>query len=419
MADFDFEAEFAKILASDTEGLLDAPPAPRRFTSEDRLERAFLEIVDFRAKEGREPDPHTRSIGERKLGARLEGIRADPEKLEKLKDLDTEFGLLTREKAPQSIDDVLASDEFNLLDDGYGITDVSRLPAAPPRTNTAPDYVAKRVKAKEFEKFEPLFKAKHAQLSAGVVEQKPYKSIETGINVIRDGLYFVLNGVMGYVDSEGEDEKTVTSAGKTITRQRLRVIFENGTESDLYRQSLAGRMAEEDGRIITQPADVAYDLAYAEPTAGGEASSEITSEASPDETPTGWIYVLRSLSTDPQVSSLRNLHKIGFSRGPVEKRIAGAEQSPTYLMAPVEIVDTYVTYDVNAAKLEHLLHQIFADVKVSLSQIDSEGKNYDPSEWFIVPREAIATAVELIQNGENTRYRYDKGSESFLEIKNG
>ncbi|MGJ9410530.1 GIY-YIG nuclease family protein, partial [Actinotignum sp. GS-2025b] len=93
------------------------------------------------------------------------------------------------------------------------------------------------------------------------------------------------------------------------------------------------------------------------------------------------------------------------------------EQSPTYLMAPVEIVDTYVTYDVNAAKLEHLLHQIFADVKVSLSQIDNEGKNYDPSEWFIVPREAIATAVELIQNGENTRYRYDKGSESFVPVQ--
>ena len=126
--------------------------------------------------------------------------------------------------------------------------------------------------------------------------------------------------------------------------------------------------------------------------------------------------MLCSLSTDPQISSLRNLHKIGFSRGPVEKRIAGAEQSPTYLMAPVEIVDTYVTYDVNAAKLEHLLHQIFADVKVSLSQIDSESKNYDPSEWFIVPREAIATAVELIQNGENTRYRYDKGSQSFVPV---
>ena len=192
-----------------------------------------------------------------------------------------------------------------------------------------------------------------------------------------------------------------------------RVIFENGTESALYRQSLATALGK-DGRIIVEPQSAALDLQQ-----GSDAAIAADEEENPDETPTGWIYVLRSLSTDPQISSLRNLHKIGFSRGPVEKRIAGAEQSPTYLMAPVEIVDTYVTYDVNAAKLEHLLHQIFADVKVSLSQIDSEGKNYDPSEWFIVPREAIATAVELIQKGENTRYRYDKGSESFLEIKNG
>lgn len=406
MADFDFEAEFAKFLASDTEGLLDAPPAPRRFTSEDRLERAFLEIVDFRAKEGREPDPHTRAIGERKLGARLEGIRADPEKLEKLKDLDTEFGLLTREEAPQSIDDVLASDEFNLLDDGYGITDVSRLPAAPPRTIATPESVAKREKAKDFEQFEPLFKAKHAQLRSGAAEQRSFP----GISAVQEGLYFVLGGVMGFVAAQGADQKYHTG-GELRTRQRLRVIFENGTESALYRQSLATALGK-DGRIIVEPQSAALDLQQ-----GSDTVTAADEEVNPDETPTGWIYVLRSLSTDPQISSLRNLHKIGFSRGPVEKRIAGAEQSPTYLMAPVEIVDTYVTYDVNAAKLEHLLHQIFADVKVSLSQIDNEGKNYDPSEWFIVPREAIATAVELIQNGENTRYRYDKGSESFVPVQ--
>lgn len=54
-----------------------------------------------------------------------------------------------------------------------------------------------------------------------------------------------------------------------------------------------------------------------------------------DDKESGHIYVLRSLSEDPQIAGIRDLHKIGFSRGPVEKRIAGAAHDSTYLIAPV------------------------------------------------------------------------------------
>src|SRR5699024_9637804 len=95
-------------------GLLDMPEKPKKVTSSDRLERAFLEIVEFRRTHGRLPSSTTREISERKLGARLDGIHADDGKVEALTHLD-EFGLLELPKAPGSIDELLDDDSIDLL----------------------------------------------------------------------------------------------------------------------------------------------------------------------------------------------------------------------------------------------------------------------------------------------------------------
>ncbi|MBD5074993.1 GIY-YIG nuclease family protein, partial [Xanthomonas citri pv. citri] len=71
-----------------------------------------------------------------------------------------------------------------------------------------------------------------------------------------------------------------------------------------------------------------------------------------DDVSTGFIYVLKSLSTDPQISSIKNLYKIGFTTGSVENRIRNAENQSTYLYAPVEIVTTYQVFNMNASKFE-------------------------------------------------------------------
>lgn len=111
---------------------------------------------------------------------------------------------------------------------------------------------------------------------------------------------------------------------------------------------------------------------------------------------TGWIYVLRSLSDEPQISSRNNLYKIGFSTVPVEKRIANAVNEPTYLMAPVEIVETYRTYNMKTSALEHLLHRVFAEVRLDLNQVGVDGRTYNVTEWFEVPLPVIRQAAELI-----------------------
>lgn len=388
----DSAADFQALLDADIDGLLDAPEVAQRMTSADRLERAFLEIVDFRRNHGRLPNSATRNIAERKLGARLEGILADEGKAAALQHLDSEFGLLMMPDAPESLDDLLESDELDeLIGDTGGILDLSDLPAR--KVADAPDSVAKRKKALDFENFEHLFKAKHSELAEGIMVLAGFK----GVQSIQEGRFFVLNGVMLFVAEIGESQSLILG-GKAEQKQRLRVIFENGTESALYRQSLSIRLHEQEGQALVN--------------AGASAEDILDADAE-----TGHIYVLKSLSEDPLISGIADLHKIGFSTGSVEKRIRNAAKSPTYLMAPVKVVEDYRTYNLKASALEHLMHRVFADVRLALTQVDLKGRNYDPSEWFVAPRKVINQAINMIMSGEITGYVYDPATQRLVELE--
>ncbi|WP_024441611.1 GIY-YIG nuclease family protein [Mycobacterium sp. UM_WGJ] len=387
-AGFATPASIDALLASDVGGLLDAPEKPARVTSADRLERAFHEIVEFRRIHGRAPSSTTREIAERKLGARLDGILANEDKTAALRPLD-EFRLLTIPEAPMTIDDLLDGDQFELLGDESGLLDISDLPAR--KNPDAAESVAKRKKCHDFDQFANLFKMKHAELADGTVTLAPFK----GLSTVAEGRFFVLAGVMLFVAEVGETREMIVG-GKPEQKQRLRVIFENGTESSMYRQSLSIRLFEQDGQAIVRT---------------GLSEDEVLDA----DVESGYIYVLRSLSDDPQIAAMTDLHKIGFSRGPVERRINNAEKSPTYLMAPVEVVASYRTYNLKTSALENLLHRVFAEVRLDLTQIDRKGHPYDPSEWFVVPRNVINQAIELIVSGDIVNYAYDTHQRRFIE----
>lgn len=382
--------DFEALLDSDADGLLDAPEKAPKISSADRLQRAFLEVVEFRRSHGRIPSSSTRDIAERKLGARLDGILANDDKITALKPLD-EFGLLDVPEAPASIEDVLLGDEFDLLGDESGLLDVSDLPVR--KAPEAPASVEKRKKSTDFDQFEHLFKTKHVELADGTVTLAPF----TGLPTVQEGRFFVLNGVMLFV-AEVHATKTMVVGGKPEPKQRLRVIFENGTESAMYRQSLSLRLHEQEGQAVVRT---------------GIDDDEIFDAG----TESGHIYVLRSLSTDPQIAGITDLHKIGFSTTSVEQRIKNAEKSPTYLMAPVKVVEDYRTYDLRPSALEHLLHRVFAEVRLDLSQVDRKGRNYDPSEWFVVGRNVINQAINMILSGEIVDYVYDAHLGRLVERK--
>lgn len=374
------EGALQNLFDSDEGGLLDTPEKPKRVTSSDRLERAFLEINEFYREHQRIPSSTTREIAERKLGARLDGILANEGKTEALEPLD-EFDLLTPPEPPSSIEEVLAEDDLDLLTDDSGILDVSDLPT---RKSPETDFdIAQRKKAEDFEQFEHLFKQRHAELASGEYRLIPFP----GAQVVQEDAFFILNGMMLFVAEVGESQRR-RNGGRERIKQRLRVIFENGTESSLFRQSLATRLHEQEGLAMAR---TTVDLA----------------EIEDSDMQTGNIYVLRSLSDDPQIADIPDLYKIGFSRGEVEGRIAHADQQPTYLMAPVQIVATYRTYNLRTSALEHLLHRIFAPARLQISQVGPSGKTYEPSEWFAVPLPVINQAIDLIMSGEITDHEYD------------
>lgn len=379
-------ASIDAILDSDVDGLLDAPEQATKVTSEDRLKRGFLEITEFRRTHDRLPSSTTRDIAERKLGARLDGILANDEKIAALKPLD-EFGLLDTPEAPASLDDLLGGDDLDLLGDESGLLDVSDLPVR--RQVYDAEGAARRQKAQDFEQFEPLFKHKHAELREGSSKLLPYP----GMTHIVPGTFFVLNGVMLFIAEVGETEYKKTTVREN-KRERLRCIFENGTESSMYRQSLAIRLSDDDGQMVTQ--------------------AEMP-EILDDDRVSGYIYVLRSRSEDFEIAAMKDLHKIGFTRGSVDVRIKNAEKLPTYLMAPVEVVASYRTYNLKISALENLLHRVFADVRLNLTQIDRQGRGYDPSEWFVVPRDVIDHAIDLIISGDIVRYVYDAQARRLVE----
>lgn len=367
------------IFEDDPFGLLDVrPPPPPGATEFDRLLKSFEEISAFYDEHGREP---TDADDEFHLQARLESIRGNPEKRSALSDQDR-HGLLSApdDPPPASIDEILASDTSGILEDGAADIFVLKNVQAPA---TMPEYVARRKMAQDFEKFEPLFQQCQQDLNGGVRRTVAF----TGDDGIAAGDFFILRGLLTYVAEKGPP---IPKDGKTD--HRLRCIFSNGTESDLLMLSLARQLYDE-GRRVSRAGEVFLNLQGKE---------------------TGYIYILRSLGTAPEIKSARNLFKIGFSRGPVTERIRNAEKDPTYLMAPVHLVEEFECYDLNVAKLEHLLHVFFSDAKFHLQVVGADGKIYTPKEWFMVPLEQIEEAVFHLEKGNILEYRYDPQTERIV-----
>lgn len=364
------------LIAADTDGLLDLPEKPKPVTDVDRLTKAFREVSEFYAQHGREPSPETLDISERKLGARLVGIRASDDKMAALKDVD-EHGLLTAVEAPSTLEELIESDLLGVVGDVPDLYDTSSLPAR--KSPTDDGQRAVRVKSEDFGAFAEHFKAKHAGLADGSWRLTNF----AGEQSIREGRFFVISGLMCFVAEVREPD-----VERSEEKPRLRVIFENGTESSMYRESLANRLYENDGQALTRSSIDATEI--------GDADVEA-----------GYIYVLRSLSDNPDISSLENLYKIGFSRGPVEQRIRGAAKSPTYLMAPVEIVANYRAYNLRPSALEHLIHRVFDSARLKASVVNAAGLPVAATEWFLVPLKVIDEAIDLIMSGDIVDYVYN------------
>lgn len=383
-----------RIFDNDENDLLKVSHKSKSLTPQDKLEQSFLEIADFYVEANRVPRADTTEMAERKLGIRLRAIMLDDDMVKALQHLD-EHNLLTPEPAPESIEDLLSSDQFGLLDDPTGILTIRNVPKDVER----PDQIARVRKAKNFAQYEPLFHEMHTRMKAGEFTRIRISSE----NQIKKGRFFVLKGVLIYVADEGEK-----FASKVKVNAKLHVIYENGTESNILLRSLARslyRSDDEGGGSRVVP--INYKELSEWQDSESVTSTSIQTNVTADDTESGYVYVLKSQSDVPQVQDVPDLYKIGFTTGTVEDRIKNATTDPTYLNAPVEITATYKCYNMNTQKLEHILHRFFGDVKLDMSISGADGKAYVPSEWYSVPLEIIDEVIDMIDDGTITEYHYD------------
>jgi len=244
--------------------------------------------------------------------------------------------------------------------------------------------IANRAVCEDFDSFKPLFERVQRELKSGVRQSLPVdKMDEIKLTKIQQGQFFIIGGQFAYVAEVGKDFRTEYDRRDS----RLRVIYDNGTESNLLARSFQRSLypdKDNAGRIITDP----------------NAGPLFANEPAEDDLASGTIYVLRSKSDNPLVAANRDvLHKIGVTGGKVENRLANASLDPTFLLADVEVVATYVLYNVNRVKLENLIHRVFDSAQLDIEIKDRFGNPVKPREWFLVPLFIVDEVVDRIKDG--------------------
>lgn len=380
----------------DALGLTSEPVKTRSHTpQEERIIAGFEDILRFQQKHGRAPQQGAeRDIFERLYALRLDQLRKLPEARLLLAALDGP-GLLAGESRavnPEELDDDALLAE---LGEGLGGADPQASDITTLRhvrssaEKKAAEEIAERTPCEDFVQFAPLFEQVEQDIAGGRRLVRPFRG-EASIEV---GNLFIVGGLYAYVAEKGEE--FATSSGQPDAR--LRVIYGNGTESNLLLRSLQKALSsDQDGRrIIDTEAD---------------AGPLFERSVEPDDIETGTLYVLRSHSTEPFVRENRDLiHKIGITGGKVEARISGAEHDATYLLAGVEVMAQYKLHNIRRSKLESLFHRLFAEAQLDLTLHDRFGHPVKPREWFLVPLSVIDEAVERLIDGTITEYRYDRG----------
>jgi len=370
---------------------------------QERMIAGFEDIQRFYRENERLPQHgEDRDIFERLYSVRLDRIRANSECLGLLRPMDVD-GILadrvcetTEEYEVNSDDELLEALGVGPTDDD--ITTMKHVRSAVQRNaeRNVPEEVAQRKPCEDFDELRLDFEAVQADLETGRQSTELFKT--SSRSQIRKGDWFIVDG----------QKALVAEAGEWFTPEhgerdrRLRVIFDNGTESDLLLRSLRRALNKDENsrRIVPPQPDTDEDFSDLGPL--------FSSEVEEGDCASGAIYVARSLSDHPFVQeNCEILHKIGLTTGDPEKRVAGAKKETTYLFAAVELVAVYRLANINCKAFESLLHKFLARARIDLALADRFGGKVQPREWFLVPLPVIEEVVERIKDGSISDYVFD------------
>lgn len=293
-----------------------------------------------------------------------------------------------------SLEDIFNSDMFSQMDFGdQSLFEMTHVPSIDSREK--PEEVARRKVCKDFYKFEPIFKNIHANLKSGDMQSVRYKNEAQ----MHEGDVFIAEGVVCLIAEI--DEYRENSEGRYDPR--MRVIFENGTESNLLLRSLGKRLwLDETGRkIVSQTKSQIH-----EPNA-----------LSDQDKRAGQIYIVTTKSENPILKSIPNLVKIGYTEHTVEQRTKNATRDTAFLEAPVRILAAMDCYNLNPNKFETLIHGFFHAQRLNVTLTGRDGRAYHPREWFSVPLEVVREVVKRIIDGSIVNYRMDNTTTALVKKK--
>ena len=390
------------IFNDDTFGILDTKAkAPQVKTDEDRLIDEFEEINVFFDQNHREPSQG--SMSEYALMARLKKVRNDEVIKKTLKPFDRHNLLGHVDIDSPTLEDVL-NDDSGILDtsDDLSIFKYRHIPKEEDRAKT--DFMAKRkpLGDREFAPYEKMFHKVHQEIKDGKRKIIEFKNVDDELEA---GRFYFIDGVMIFLESTEESRKDSNLKSSMINRKdgRTRTIFENGTVSNMYYRSVSKAIYNGGAKMVSELN-----------RAGQLDAFDTTENINDEDESSGWIYILKSKSQRPEIKDRQNLYKIGFSSTPVEERIKNAKNEATYLYDDVAIVETYQIYNLNAKKFEQLIHKVFASACLDIEFDTKDNLRVNPREWFIVPKDVIEEAIQLIVSGEIVNYYYENKTKQLI-----
>jgi hypothetical protein len=378
---------------------------PKKYTAkEERIIAGFEEIQRFVTEHGRVPKHgEENDIFERLYAVRLDQICKSDECRELLKDMDSD-GLLSRNVVKEDEAEYKINTDEELLE-ALGVDsvdsddDIKQLKHVRSRAEIkAAEEIARRQPCEDFDEFRPVFDQVQSELDSGLRITQRYQA-EGNIGL---GELFIVEGnkvlvaelAEEFIDSHGNRDR------------RTRVIYDNGTESNLLLLSLKKALWRDPAGRRIMP--VGHDPHPLFTAADLDSEPIFVDEPAYDDELSGMLYILRSKSDHPFVEEHRDLlHKIGYTRGELEDRFANAASERTFLMADVEVVATFRIANASAGKLENVLHRFFASARIDVKLREEVGGFVEPREWFLVPLPAIQEAIKLIRTGEIANASYD------------
>ena len=373
--------------------LLVANPKRKAISTDPDIEN-FKEIQEWIKKhDGKEPEK-TRDpsrMEERRMANHLKGYRSHEDKLELLRPYD-ELGLLSQESQKLTLEDTVKNEkqDFDSLDDILGddsilfgdskqgtvnskLFDTKKLHEIKREQENQPERISQRHQMENFSQYETMFKKVQAEIASGQRQLRPFKNYEILLHH-----FYVLKGQLLYIEAVG-DRKLTNNKSQRKTDARLHVIYENGTENMPLLNGLAASMYGRNGKIVTE-LDKNFKLTA-------------------DDQTTGYIYVLKSESNNPEVRKVQeehSLYKVGFTSGDVHKRIQNAENESTYLYGSVKICETIQVVNINSEALETAIHHALSNYRLDVDIKAPNGKLIHPREWFVADLDTINDVVNQI-----------------------